>query len=124
MKLQANFEIIDRTLAAGEPIVPSSGFAEAVMARVMEEAASPQPIPFPWLRALPGIALAVGVLGWGVVHLARFFQAAAREINWSGTVQLSAGLPVQRAGWVLLALVISLLCWLYSRRLAGQSGLL
>ena len=44
--------------------------------------------------------------------------------EWSGTVQWAPGLPVQRAGWIALALVISLLCWLYSRRLAGQSGLL
>ena len=124
MKPEANYDNIDRALVCEDPIVPSSGFADAVMARVMEASAAPQPIPFPWMRALPGIALAVGVLGWGAIHLARFFLAAAREIDWSGTVQLSAGLPVQRAGWIALALVISLLCWLYSRRLAGQSGML
>ena len=124
MKTESNFDNIDRALAHEEPIVPSSGFAVAVMTRVMEASAAPPPIPFPWVRALPGIALAVGVLGLGVIHLARFFLAAAREINWSGTVQWAPGLPVQRAGWIALALVISLLCWLYSRRLAGQSGLL
>jgi hypothetical protein len=32
--------------------------------------------------------------------------------------------PVEQAGWVALALGISLLSWLLSRRLAGRGGLL
>jgi len=33
------------------------GFLASVMDRVREEAAAPPPIPFPWKRALPGMAL-------------------------------------------------------------------
>ena len=42
-------------------LVPSSGFTESVMSAVRAEAAAPPPIPFPWMRALPGIAAASDV---------------------------------------------------------------
>ena len=47
---------IDHRLGADDDVVPSSGFAERVMTRVRSEAATPPPIAFPWIRALPGIA--------------------------------------------------------------------
>src|SRR6187402_1632426 len=54
---------MDRRLGADDNIVPSSGFAERVMARVRSEAATPKPIAFPWARALPGIAaMATGLV--------------------------------------------------------------
>ena len=56
---------IDRILATEEDLVPSSGFLASVMERVHDEAAAPAPIPFPWKRAIPGMLLAVGVLGGG-----------------------------------------------------------
>ena len=50
---------LDRFLSDDE-IVPSSGFAARVMDAVRAEASAPPAIPFPWLRALPGIvAMAV-----------------------------------------------------------------
>ena len=48
----------DRILSSEEPIVPSSGFADAVMQAVRREAAAPPPISFPWKYALPGLGLA------------------------------------------------------------------
>ena len=56
---------IDHILATEEELVPSSGFLASVMERVQDEAAAPAPIPFPWKRAIPGMLLAVGVLGGG-----------------------------------------------------------
>jgi hypothetical protein len=118
---------IDRILATEEELVPSSGFLTAVMESVREkaEAAAPPPIPFPWKRAVPGMILAVGVLGWGAVEMVRLGLPALREISLTPP-QISAAViqPLKEAGWVALALGASLLSWLLSRRLAGQSGLL
>lgn len=50
-------EDFDRILSSEEPIVPSSGFADAVMQAVRREAAAPPPISFPWKYALPGLGL-------------------------------------------------------------------
>ena len=116
---------IDRILATEEELVPSSGFLASVMESVREEAAAPPPIPFPWIRAVPGMILAVGVLGWGAVEMVRLGLPALREISLTPP-QISAAViqPLKEAGWVALALGASLLSWLLSRRLAGQSGLL
>ena len=41
-----------------EPVEPSAAFQARVMRRIRQEAATPPPIPFPWLRA-SWIALAL-----------------------------------------------------------------
>ncbi len=46
-----------------DSILPSSGFTASVMYAVQEEAAALPPIPFPWKRALPGLAVYAAVLG-------------------------------------------------------------
>ena len=46
------------------------------MERVETEAAAPPPIPFPWKRALPGFVLAVAVMVWAAVEMARSVKAA------------------------------------------------
>ena len=95
------------------------------MERVQEEAALPPPIPFPWKRAVPGIILAAGVFGWGAFELVREGARALRSLPISAP-HLSATLvlPIEQAGWVALALGVSLASWLFSHRLAGCSGLL
>jgi hypothetical protein len=50
---------LDPLLAQDDSIVPSSGFTASVMDAIRRDAAAPPPIPFPWLRALPGL---IGVL--------------------------------------------------------------
>jgi hypothetical protein len=37
-------------------------------------------------------------------------------------IYAAAERPFEEAGWVVLALAVSLASWLLSRRLAGQSG--
>jgi hypothetical protein len=118
-------EDLDAILAADEELVPSPGFLTAVMGRIHEEAAAPSPIPFPWKRAVPGMALIAGALGWGVIELLR------QEISFTQLVMfapphLSASMvhPLEEAGWVAVSLAASLASWLLSRRLAGRSGLL
>lgn len=118
-------EMIDRILATEEELVPSSGFLASVMERVEQEAALPAPIPFPWKLALPGILLAVGVLGWGTVEVVRAAVPTMCAISLSAP-QLSVAFtrPLEDAGWVAMALGISLVASLLSRRLAGRRGLL
>jgi len=114
---------IDNILANEEELVPSSGFLASVMERVHEEARTPASIPFPWTRALPGILLAGGVFGWGAFEFIRLGIPAVGSIEFTPP-HISAALerPLEQAGWVALALAVSLVSWLLSRRFAGQSG--
>jgi len=116
---------IDEILAADEEIVPSSGFLSGVMERVEEEARMPARIPFPWRRALPGMAVVGGFWGWMGVELGRAGLPAMGQ-SATAAVQISPGLvqPLEQAGWVGLALALSLASWLLARRLAGRAELL
>ena len=61
-------EELDRILMSGEEeILPSSGFTRSVMQAVQNEASTPEPIPFPWVRALPALAAGAVALVWAVV---------------------------------------------------------
>jgi hypothetical protein len=119
---------LDRILTAEEDLVPSSGFIASVMERVREEAAAPEPIPFPWKRAVPGAVLAVGGVAWmgvqvarqGVMHLPNLGAPAALRLQ----VSLQTTGTLESAGWVAAALGVSLLSWLLARRMVGRSGLL
>jgi hypothetical protein len=115
---------IDEILDSEEEIVPSSGFLVGVMQGVREEAAAPAPIPFPWKRALPGFVLVLVVFGWTGVELARLGVAAIR-LQRLTMPHLSAAMlaPLEQAGWVALALGLSLASWGLAHRLAGRSGL-
>lgn len=116
---------LDAMLASEDEITPSSGFLSAVMERVQEEASAPPPIPFPWKRALPGVALVAGVFGWMGVELVRAGIPAMHE-SMPMTLQIPPSLiqPLEQAGWVGLALAVSLASWLLARRLAGRAELL
>jgi hypothetical protein len=125
MKPETDNVAIDRILAAEEELIPSSGFLAATMERVREEASIPKPIPFPWLRALPGIVLAVAVLGWCGFEMVRAGLSSAREVSIVQPHWPTANVHVlEPVGWVAVALVVPMLSWIFSRRLAGRSGLL
>jgi hypothetical protein len=116
---------IHAALAAEEELIPSSGFLVSVMDRVQEESHRPAPIPFPWKRAIPGIILSGGVFGWGTVELVQQAMPAMRAFT-IGQLQIAmpASRPLEAAGWVALAGAVSLVSWILSRRLAGESSLL
>jgi hypothetical protein len=65
---------IDHILSREDEIQPSSGFLASVMDAVQREAAVPPPIPFPWKRAIPGLAAACFAL---VLVLVVGFMASA-----------------------------------------------
>ncbi len=108
-----------------ERILPSSGFADAVMAAVRQQASAPAPIPFPWKRALPGMIAAVLLLGAMLVFAARAFwpllrqAAAAPAAPGAG----SALAPLLRSAanpgmlWGMISLAVPLVCLLLLRRL-------
>jgi hypothetical protein len=116
---------LDEILATEEELVPSSGFLLAVMDRVRDEAAAPQPIPFPWKRALPGFVLAAGVFGWVGMELMRAVVPAIRD-GLPTAPHLPSGFvqPMEQVGWVALALGASLASWLLARMLTRRSGYL
>jgi hypothetical protein len=125
VKPETDRDAIDRILSAEEELVPSSGFLAATMERVRDEAAIPKPIPFPWVRALPGIVLAAAVVGWCGFELVRLGMASSREISFTQLhVEAANWSVLEPAGWVAAALAASLLSWLFARRFAGRSGLL
>jgi hypothetical protein len=118
---------LDAALSAGQDqILPSSGFADAVMTAVRAEAAAPAPIPFPWKRAVPGIvgvtAAFVLLVAMMVAFLRRLPASAAGRsgpaTNWtldlSPLLHHTAGIDV---AWMALALAIPLVCLIVLRRL-------
>lgn len=123
MSSDPELDTITRILAAQEELLPSSGFVSGVMERVHQEAAALPPIPFPWKRAIPGIALAAGVFGWGAFEMIRHAPAIAIS---PATMHLPAAAisSLESAGWVALALVASWFGWSASRRLFGRTGLI
>jgi len=120
---------LDAALSAEhDQILPSSGFADAVMTAVRAEAAAPAPIPFPWKRAIPGIVgIAAGIallialvatLISTVVHagpaVAGQFAIGSRgKIDFTPLLHHSAESDV---AWMALSIAIPLACLLALRR--------
>jgi hypothetical protein len=113
---------IDHILATDEELIPSSGFLASVMERVHDEARAPAPIPFPWKRAVPGIVLTIGVFGFGAFEFIRQGIPAVGSMTLVlPQIPAVAERSLQQAGWVALALAVSLISWLLARRIAGPS---
>ncbi len=121
---------IDRALAtASDSILPSSGFADDVMAAIDREAsAAPAPLAFPWKRAVPGVIAAVAVLALLVAMIASVLESTAsrREpavsLNWPIDVQTIAAHvshPANGATWLVISLALCGACLIFCRRLAS-----
>jgi hypothetical protein len=125
---------IDCTLSRQDEILPSSGFAASVMDAVRREAAAPPPIPFPWKRALPVLALAMAavmaVVVAGIAVFTQFGGAAgpsAVAVHSSSPSAILSSLTLNSlaksansvSGWTGLALLLSLISAKLSMRLAG-----
>jgi len=117
---------MDRILSKPDEILPSSGFAASVMEAVRREAAAPPPIPFPWKRALPGLAVAAFVLAlvvavgvWTIAQLGRASLAphlttpvlTTLPPAWQGAVGSAVA-------WTVLALLLTFALVKISMRLA------
>ena len=104
---------LDRVLSKSEDIVPSSGFVASVMDAVRSEAAAPPQIPFPWKRALTGLTAAT-------LALVAFVIAAPMQTGSSVPATLLDGAKAAGAGWIALALLLSLASVMLSMRLTGS----
>ena len=111
-------DYLDRIFSGEEDIVPSSGFVTTVMDAVRREATAPPPIPFPWKRALPGLAACACalplLLGVGFAQLG--VGPAPRQGRLLTIIEAarSAG-----ADWIVLALLVAIVSVALSTRLAG-----
>jgi len=112
---------IDRMLAREDSIVPSSGFSASVMEAVRREAETPPPIPFPWTRALPGLVSCVGALATLLVIA---FSRPGRGTDLpDGLVRAVQAANNAGAGWIVLALVVSLVSVIVGTRGFSRVGL-
>jgi hypothetical protein len=96
---------LERVLCDDE-IVPSSGFVARVMDAVRIEAEAPPAIPFPWVRALPGIIAAAVALIAVVVGFAGFLSAgsegpAAAPVETAYAIGAGA-----QAAWLFVVLLL------------------
>ena len=118
---------LDRILAHEGPLLPSSGFAASVMDAIQTQGAQPAPIPFPWMRALPGIAALIAVVIAVVIAVMVFLvRFAATALRSAPTIQVDVLMPQLAAVPALpalAALVASLACCLLCLRLTlGRSA--
>jgi len=127
---------LDGILARNDDLEPSSGFTRNVMDAVRREASAPAPIAFPWKRAMPGLVLCVLTLA--TLFVAALVRPAPQPLHetsgpsfwtpiwtamWTGLSHLIESLRVANgggAGWILLALVLTLASVLLSLRLIGR----
>ncbi len=116
-----NHDDLDRLFTHEPEIVPSSGFTASVMNAMRVQAQAPPPIPFPWKRALPGIAAAVLAIAWII------FACVAVLSSNGGTSQVLSVPPVLQslwhaASWVLIALATAVASLLFSWRVVSRSA--
>jgi hypothetical protein len=125
-------EEFDRVLLEEDALVPSSGFAASVMDAIHQQSTAPAPIPFPWKKALPGLAiLPVGIAAicWlAIFVIRRINQMSSTEMDWSSwqhwnSTSETATLFKTEAGPILLALAVSWLSVLLCRRLTRERSL-
>jgi hypothetical protein len=100
---------LDLILASDEILLPSSGFAAAVMDAVRRETAAPAPIPFPWRRALPGLIVSVIVIvsilaGWIVRYGGKIVAEPAPTTRLAPI--LYNGFATQ-IGWTMVTLLLT-----------------
>lgn len=104
---------LDRILWRDQEVIPSPGFINSVMDSVRREALAPEPIPFPWKRALPGVAslvlaLALLLIAGGTLFtrgIASQSQPLVLPFAYDKIVDAARSI---RAGWIVLALLLSL----------------
>lgn len=112
---------IDRALSAEDAIIPSSGFTASVMEAVRRDAKTPPPIPFPWKRALPGLLACVASLA---AFLSLGVALPGRGAEVSKTLVRAIEIAKDAgAGWIALALLVSLLSVVFALRLVGRRAL-
>lgn len=125
----AENEEIDHMLSSEDEILPSSGFAVAVMDAIQREAATPPPIPFPWKRALPGMVVGGFIFVLALVAVVAIFvylpmTSTIPQVSAAPPLLGPLGLPggggIESATkWTVLALLMAFVSVKLSMRLAA-----
>ena len=105
---------LERILSNEQRVIPSAGFATAVMYAVRRDSTVPAPIPFPWERILPmalvGMFILMALSIAGITLLIEY--PLGQLIQW----------PKPRnavgAAWIALSLVVTSLAVRLSMRFA------
>ena len=114
---------LDRVLRNdSDSILPPSGFSAAVMTAVTHEATVPAPIPFPWKRALPGLAAVLAAVVLLIAAIASVAHSAGGSDRvatrlWTGTAPALLAQHGNEAMWVATAFAIPLVCLFFCRKL-------
>lgn len=116
---------IDQILSTQEEILPSSGFSDVVMDAIRREAATPAPIPFPWLRAVPGmIAATILVIQAFLIRPAKIhidlLAHAADEGWWTFPHWSVSPEVVSVVAWLAILLVVTYTIIRLSMRLTAN----
>lgn len=107
---------LDPWLVDDDVIVPSSGFTASVMEAVEREASMPPAIPFPWTRALPGLASLVVALLATAGSAALFGVWPSDEAVRPMVDQVTS--MSGQIGWIAAAVMLTLAPLAWSWRLA------
>jgi hypothetical protein len=121
-------DALDRILLESDALLPSSGFAASVLEAVQRQAAAPTPIPFPWSRALPGLAALLLSLAVVIRFAVQAMQSPIQNpvavddwLKWFQSSEPSAILLRNEAAPVLAALAASCICVLLCRKLIART---
>ncbi|HTA44224.1 MAG TPA: hypothetical protein VK789_17365 [Bryobacteraceae bacterium] len=113
---------LDDILGAEAQIEPTPGFTATVMRAVHREATTPPPIRFPWVLALPG------VMAWGLTLVLVFAipwyssspppaPAFRFRFDFSWVQSALDSLRHLQAGWIMLAVILTIACVSFPLRL-------
>jgi hypothetical protein len=102
-------EELDQLLRSEALIEPSPGFADAVMATIGRELASPGPLPFPWRRAAPALVLAGGCLVVTMVYVGTLLAGAPAAAAALDTIPGPVAWLAADQRWVSVLAAVALL---------------
>jgi len=108
--------------SAASDALPSSGFSRSVMEAVQSEASTPSPIPFPWKRALPGVAAAALALVWASVVAFTQLGSGPAAPPLAMTLPPTLTPILEAGGWSLLAMLLAFASVKLSMRLVSGSA--
>jgi hypothetical protein len=109
---------LDRILGEDESLEPSSGLTRRVMDTLEQDQATPPPIAFPWVRLLPALFGAVGLVAAFAFYLATEPFGTGSGFEVARWLNHSLAAPL---GWTALSLMGSWATFRLSMRLAAPT---
>lgn len=114
---------LERILAEEEELEPMVGFSTRVMRAVKEDASVKEPIPFPWVRFLPGFLLNLGLVlitaTWVILADPGALSQPQMGSDWSSDPEIVGGIWALSALFGSGALVWLTLKWVSPRQISS-----